>query len=191
MDAPRATIISCAARLFAERGFEQTSLQDVAGAVGMSKAAVYHYFRSKQVIYDEIVVGLLEGLHERVEPKVLAETRPEERVAVFMRAHAEYFEENYVGFVTLLHGVSGIGAAVGSARQVAVRDRYELFLRKLIEEGIAAGVFVADDVVLTARGILSMLNWMSRWFKPGGSRRAVDVAEHYSRMVHHGLLRGG
>ena len=188
MEAPRETIIAHAARLFAERGFEQTSLQDVASAVGVSKAAVYHYFRSKQVIYDEIVVGLLEGLHDYVEPLVREEPLVERRVATFMRAHAEYFEANYAGFVALLHGVSGIGAAVGSERQVAVRDRYEGLLRSLLSEGIAAGRFATDDVALTARGILSMLNWMSRWYKPGGPKRAAQVAEHYSRMVHDGLL---
>src|SRR5690349_12244108 len=100
MPAPRETILASAARLFGERGFEQTSLMDVARAVGVSKAAVYHYFQSKQVLYDEIVIGLLEGLADHVAERVRAEPDPAQRLKTFMLAHADYFDQNYTAFVT-------------------------------------------------------------------------------------------
>lgn len=187
MEAPRETILAFAARLFAEKGFEQTSLQDVARAVGISKAAVYHYFQSKQVIYDEIVVGLLEGLHEYVQEKLDSNPIADERLSIFMRSHAEYFERNYIAFVTLLHGVGGIGTDARSGRQVVVRDQYEMLLRDLLAEEVSKGRLFVADVAICTRAILSMLNWMSRWYKPGGGKGAVEIAEQYYAMLYQGL----
>lgn len=187
MEAPREFILANAARLFAEKGFEQTSLQDVAKAVGVSKAAVYHYFQSKQAIYDEIVVGLLERLFEYVRERVESEDLAEQKLAIFMRSHAEYFEANYVAFVTLLHAVGGIGAELRSGRQIVVRDQYEMLLRDVLGEGVSTGRFVIDDIAICARGILSMLNWMSRWYRPGGAKSAVEIVQQYYRMLYQGL----
>lgn len=185
--APRKTILTHAARLFAERGFEQTSLEDVGRSVGVSKAAVYYYFPSKQDLYDEIAIGLLEGLYAHVRGVVGAAGPEEDPVALFMRAHAEYFEENFEGFATLLHGMGGLRAQMRSERQIRVRDQYETFLRDVLTQAAAAGRLRVDDPALTAKAILSMLNWMSRWYKPGGPRRAVEIAEYYYATLYRGL----
>ena len=186
MAAPRETILAQAASLFAEKGYEQTSLQDVASAVGVSKAALYHYFQSKQMIYDEIVVELLEGLYGYVKQNVTAAPAGK-ALLIFMRSHAKFFEENYVNFVTLLHGVGGIGAQMRSERQVAIRDQYEMLLRELLVNSGTSDRLRVDDVTLTATAILSMLNWMSRWYKPGGTQSAVEIAEKYYAVLYGGL----
>lgn len=103
-----------------------------------------------------------------------------------MLAHAGYFEAHHTEFVTLLHGVSGIGTAQTDPQR-AVRDRYEEMLRTLLADGVAAGAFVTADINVTALAILSMLNWMSRWFDPGGPRRAADFAAGYFDVLHRGL----
>jgi AcrR family transcriptional regulator len=187
IDAARPTILAHAARLFAEHGYEQTSLQDVGDAVGISKAAVYHYFPSKQDMYDAIVVSLLDGLVAHVRAAVEATPDGADPIRTFMRAHAAYFEQNFEGFATLLHGVGGLSAQMRSARQVRVRDQYEALLRELLKAQAAAGQATIDDAGLAAKGILSMLNWMSRWYKPGGPRSAVAIAEHYHDMLYRGI----
>ncbi|EFG8199967.1 TetR/AcrR family transcriptional regulator, partial [Escherichia coli] len=167
--------------------YEQTSLQDIALAVGVSKAAVYHYFTSKQDIYDEIVIGLLDGLLSHVKRSISDEPRAAARIAAFMRAHAEYFDRNFEGFATLLHGVGGLRAQIRSDRQIFVRDQYETLLHELLEAASKAGDIRVDDVRLAARAILSMLNWMSRWYKPGGRLSAVEIAEQYHTMLVGGI----
>ncbi len=187
IEAPRQTILAYAARLFAENGYEQTSLQDVAASVGMSKAAVYHYFPTKQTIYDEIVFDLLGGLLRHVRAGVDNAGSDVDRLQAFMVAHADYFEDNYISFVTLLHGVGGIGRAVTDKRQIEVRNEYEALLRTILANGVANGSLVIDDVRMGAIAVLSMLNWMSRWYRPGGEKRAHDVAEHYFRILYSGF----
>jgi AcrR family transcriptional regulator len=183
---PRETILGHAARLFAEQGYERTSLQDVARAVGLSKAAIYHYYPTKQVIYEAIVTDLLVNLTIHVRVRVEAEVEHRERLRAFMESHAEYFEQNHSAFVTLLHGVSGIGRPQ-TPGQIAVRDEYEDLLRSLLAEGKAAGAFVVEDTHVCARAVLSMLNWMSRWFQPDGPKRAKSFASEFFEMFYRGL----
>lgn len=186
IDMPRETILAHSSRLFAETGYERTSLNDVARSVGLSKAAVYHYFPTKQAIYEAIVANLLRRLHDHVAAAVAQADGHGARLRAFMLAHAAYFEAHHTEFVTLLHGVSGIGTAQTDPQR-AVRDGYESLLRRLLTEGVADGAFVTRDVNVTALAILSMLNWMSRWFDPKGARRATDFAQDYFENCHNGL----
>ena len=81
IDDPRSTIFARAALRFSQNGFAQTSLQDIAADVGLSKAAVYHYFPTKQVIYEAIVVDLLRRLYEAVASRWIGRTEPSRRSA--------------------------------------------------------------------------------------------------------------
>jgi AcrR family transcriptional regulator len=189
MDAPRATIMRAASDLFAERGFAETSLMDIASAVGLSKAAVYHYFPTKQVLYDVIVVDLLQRLHHHVDAALPPEEAPAaERLRAAMRGHAEFFESNFAEYVTLLHGFGGLNRVV-SEDERAIRKRYETMFRSIILKGIANGEMRRGDAAVIARGALSMLNWMTRWFDPKGQRRAVDFADDYFELLAHGILK--
>lgn len=185
MDAPRETILAHAARLFAQHGYEGTSLQQVAAAVGITKAAIYHYFPTKQVMYEAIVIDLLDRLDIQVRGCVDA-TDHAGRLRQVMIGHAEFFEANYTEFVTLLHGVSGLSRVI-SESEASVRDRYENFVREVVANGIEAGAFTQGEVKVIARACLSLLNWMSRWYRPGGALRARAFAEDYFEMIYLGL----
>lgn len=184
--APRETILAHAARLFAEKGFEGASLQDVAKAVGISKAAVYHYFPTKQVIYDEIVIDLLSRLREHVQAEIEGTAPFNDRLRQMMVAHASFFEANYESFVTLLHGFGGLSRTLAPG-QVSVRDEYETMIRALMTDASASGELVMADPAIAARAVLSMLNWMARWYRPGGRLAARDFAEEYFQLIYNGL----
>lgn len=189
MAAPRETIMRAASDLFAQGGFAQTSLMDIAAAVGLSKAAVYHYFPTKQVLYDAIVVDLLQRLHDHVAGALPVETEPVGiRLRAAMRGHAEFFEKNFAEYVTLLHGFGGLNRVVSDDER-AIRKRYETMFRAIISKGIADGAIRTSDAAVIARGALSMLNWMTRWFDPKGKRRAVDFADDYFDLLAHGILK--
>lgn len=184
--APRETILSHAAKLFAEKGFDGASLQDVAKAVGISKAAVYHYFPTKQDIYDDIVIDLLSRLRTRVQEKIDGSAPFSEQLRQMMTGHAEFFESNYESFVTLLHGFGGLSRTLGKG-QVSVRDEYETMIRKLMTDAKASGDLAMGDPAICSRAVLSMLNWMARWYRPGGRLSARDFAEEYYALIYNGL----
>nr|WP_144033120.1 TetR/AcrR family transcriptional regulator [Thermus oshimai] len=181
----RTRILQEAAQLFTEKGYEATSVQDLAEALGLSKAALYHHFRSKEEILLEISLLALKGLVRAGEEALKVED-PKEALLAFMTAHARYFEENRPFFVAMLQGLESLSPE-GRAKTVALRDRHEGNLRAILRRGVEEGAFRPVDVALAGRAVLSLLNWMIRWFKPGGPKRAEEVAREYFDLIHRGL----
>lgn len=181
-------ILEEAARLFTQKGYEATSVQDLAEALGLSKAALYHYFRSKEEILYEVSLLALRGLVEAGE-RALEESDPKKALLAFMQGHARFFEENYPFFVTMLQGIQSLSPE-RRAQTVALRDRHEGNLRRILRWGMEEGAFRQVDVALAGRAILSMLNWMIRWFRPGGPLRAEEVAQFYFELILKGLEDG-
>jgi len=186
MPAPRDSILAEAARLFADSGYENSAMADVAARLGMSKAAIYHYFRTKQDIYDAIIIETLGALGQAVTDAVAAAEGPAARLRAFMLAHARYLEAHHAKFVAMLIGYSGM-SPVYRDDAARLRDDYEQLLRGLIAEGVEQGVFRALDQAATGRAILSMLNWMARWYKPGQGQTAESVADGYYDLLLGGL----
>ena len=94
--------------LFAHSGYDGSSVADLAAALGVSKAAIYHYFTTKQDIYDAIILAVLEGLTRHVGQALDQAASPAERLRAFMLGHARYFERHHAEFVTMLIGYSGM-----------------------------------------------------------------------------------
>lgn len=183
----RDRILDDAARLFARDGYDGTSLGELAASVGVTKAAIYHYFPNKQEIYEAIIVRTLEGLRRHVSQATAQTSGPEEALARFMIAHADFFEDHYDGFLTMLVGYGGMENVVMIAEAQKLRDEHEQALRHIIADGIAKGAFRPIDIDVTSRAVLSMLNWMVRWFKPGKGRRAAAFAQDYCDLMLGGL----
>ena len=191
MENARGKILDEAAELFAREGFDGTSLGSVAEAVGVTKAAIYHYFPNKKEIYEAIIVRTLKGLLEAVNIAVDGDDEAPEALCRFMTAHADYFEAHYHGFVTMLVGYGGMenGGLLEEAQEL--RDAYEELLRRIVLAGIESGRYRNTDSRSISRAILSMLNWMVRWFKPGHGRPASSFAMEYCELILNGLAADG
>lgn len=182
-------ILDHAAKLFAQAGYETTSINDVAAAMGVSKAAIYHYFPTKQDIYDAIILQTLQGLNEAVEQEVAQESEPAEKLRRFMTAHARYFEQHHTGFVVMLVGFGGMANAEFREEAMRLRDEYEGLLRQIITEAVANKSFREVGIGTTSRAVLSLLNWMVRWYKPGTGASAEQLAAEYFELLAGGLYR--
>ncbi|OZI47436.1 TetR family transcriptional regulator [Bordetella genomosp. 5] len=189
LPAARERILAEAARLFAQSGYENSSIADLASALGVSKAAIYHYYPTKQDIYDAIILEVLAGLGAAVDAAVAeaGDADPAGQLRAFMLAHAGYFESHHPEFVTMLVGYSGM-ALPEQADAARMRDTYEQRLRAILEAGVARGVFRAQEVAATGRAVLSMLNWMVRWYKPGQRDSARTIAQGYFDLLTRGLM---
>jgi len=183
----RERILDDAASLFAREGYDGTSLGDLAESVGVTKAAIYHYFPNKKEIYEGIIVKTLDGLLRDVTAATLKASDPADALLKFMIAHADNFERHYNGFLAMLVGYGSMQNVVMLAEAQRLRDDYEDLLRKIVSDGIESGQFRNVDVQVTARAALSMLNWMARWFKPGKGRKASSFAQEYCDLILGGL----
>ncbi|MFS8038602.1 TetR/AcrR family transcriptional regulator [Xanthobacter sp. AM11] len=190
MDDPRAQILRSAAKLFARKGYQESSLNELARGMNYSKGAIYNYFSSKQEIYDAIIIFTLTGLYESAAAAVQPAAPPAERLRQFMVAHARFLAENYDSFVTMLVGFSGMANAELKDDALRLRDAHEGLLREILAAGIAEGAFRGMDAAMTGRAVLSLLSWMVRWFKPGGRKSAEEVAQDYYDLLLRGMLPG-
>lgn len=185
---PKERILEFAAEHFARQGYENSSINELAKSLKISKAAIYHYYNTKQEIYDEIIIITLRGMIQRVEGAVEVSKDPVERLKLFMSTHGEYFQKHYWEFVTMLMGFGGMINIERKNDALRLRDHYESFLRKIIADGVKAGRFKDTDVHVVARAIISMLGWMARWYRPSGKKSAADLALEYYDLIIGGLL---
>jgi AcrR family transcriptional regulator len=185
----RDRIIDEAAVIFSRHGYASGSIRDLAEELGFSKAAVYHYFTTKQEIYDAITNKALEGLTAAVSAAIEPHNTADRKLMSFMCAHARQFEADYWRCSTMLVAFGGLENITRNRVAAKLRRNYEFNLRQILADGIAAGSFRPMDVAVTGRAILSMLNWMVRWFKPGGGRKAEEFAMQYFNLLLPGLRR--
>jgi AcrR family transcriptional regulator len=185
----RERILHQAAILFARSGFDASSLTELAEESGISKAGIYHYFKTKQEVYDAIILTTLQGLEDHVSAVVREATDPYDRLVAFMSAHADYFERNYWAFRAMLISFSAMSAPLARAEAVILRERYERLLRGIIADGVARGDFRDVDPASAGRAVLSLLNWMARWYRPDGPNTAEDFALEYADLLLRGLHR--
>jgi AcrR family transcriptional regulator len=183
----RGRILETAALVFARSGFEQSNITDISEQMGISKGGIYHYFKSKQEVYDEIIVQTLRGLHAYVDAALADVHDPADRFVVFMIKHAEYFERNYWSFIAMLSGFRSISSPATQEEAIALRERHEHMLRRIIADGVAQRRFRAVDPSVAGRAALSLLNWMARWFRPDGPQSAAEIAREYADLLFVGL----
>lgn len=185
----RERILHEAAILFARSGFDASSLTELAEESGISKAGIYHYFKTKQEVYDAIILQTLQGLEDHVSAVVREARDPYDRLVAFMSAHADYFERNYWAFRAMLISFSAMSAPLARAEAVILRERYERLLRGIIADGVARGDFRNVDPASAGRAVLSLLNWMARWYRPDGPNTAAAFALEYADLLLKGLHR--
>lgn len=187
----RELILEKAAGLFAMKGFNGASIADLTEAIQLSKPAIYYYFPTKRSLCDAIILNALSNLVPRTRDNVNRVKDPREQLKVYMTCHANQIAINRNGIITMLSGFDGM--TEGESRQLArqLRDEHELFLRKIIKNGIDQGVFIEMDVSMAGRAVLSMLNWMARWYKPDGKLSAQEIAVMYFDILCRGFEARG
>ena len=187
MEDPYRMICDAAAALFAEKGFDNTSLQDVAAAVGVTKAGLYHYFPTKHALFEAIVLDTLRDLHATAIAAIAAHGGYKEKLTGFMTAHARYFSEHGERYRASFFGRGGGERSNLTRDERAMRKAYVQLLEEVLDQGVAAGAIAVPDVPTFARGVLGMLNWMARWYRPDGRLTATEIAESYAQTLMAGI----
>ena len=168
----REELTRIAARLFAERGYQGTSLADLADSLGVQKPSLYHHIASKEDLLWTVAWEGAEAFHAALDG-VPPETPPAERVRLALRAH--------LGVVAGQLDVATVFVRewrylAGERREafVAERRRYEQRVRDLFRDGVDGSEFRTDlDVQTAALLFLSAANWAYTWLQPGTDTDAL------------------
>jgi AcrR family transcriptional regulator len=180
-------ILDAAAQVFHDKGYDSTSIQDIADAVGILKGSLYYYITSKEdLLYDIIQEVHRDGLKNLARIAALEGTALQ-KIRAFVVVHFTHNAENLVKVGVFFKDFRSLGE---ERRKVIVeeRDEYENFLRDLIKAGHRDGTVCRDlEPKLSAITILGMLNWLYQWYRPEGEWSATAIANAYGDFVVAGL----
>jgi TetR/AcrR family transcriptional regulator, cholesterol catabolism regulator len=184
----RETILEAAAQVFRQKGFHGASMKDIAEAVNLQKASLYHHVSSKQEILLALLDRALELLLERISVISNQSIPADKKLQQMIRAYLQILAENTDLSAVLLFEHRSLERKQ-HARHVPNRDKFEALWRDVLVEGVASKLFKCDDPALTARAILGILNWTITWYRPDGDLTINQIADQYSNLLLSGLLR--
>ncbi len=178
-----------ATRLFAERGFAGTSLQDIADALGITRPALYYYVRSKDELLAKLVTEVTDGPLEELtalvaRPELDAVQRLRGVVEVIVRRRATQPARFRLLIRSEAELPDELTSAYDASRRAVLRT-----IAGVVEDGARAGVFRPVDSRVAALGVLGMCNWVAWWFHPGGHQTADAVVEQLADMAVAALQR--
>lgn len=180
-------LTAAAVRLFREKGYHATSMQDLAEAVGIQRGSLYHYIEAKEDLLWEIMERAIGRLLAGVEPIAQsgrpADARLRQAVAVHLQTAAHLRDE-----LTILHVELKSLAPHRRAQMQAARDRYQELFRSMIREGVARGEFRNADPRAAVFAILGACNWFTQWFHAGGPMGSEAFANEFADLFLDGLV---
>jgi TetR/AcrR family transcriptional regulator, cholesterol catabolism regulator len=181
-------IYRVAAEIMCQKGYEATSMNDIADAVGLTKAGVYHYIRGKE----DLLFQIMSFGMDMVDEDVLAPAREiadaETRLRTILERHSRRIMEQGGAVTILLEEMS----ALTTAHQRVIRNRkrnyFELF-RDTLHELAAEGKLREVDPTVASFSLLGMMMWTSRWYRRGGKLTPQQATADLLEMATHSILK--
>jgi len=183
--AKRLAVLRAAVRMFNERGFHATLLEDVAASLGISKPTIYHYLGNKeQVLLECVAIGLEQFLEAADEARHLSGTGLD-RLRHFLTRYAQVNMDDF-GRCVIRTGPEALSPEGAQSLRERKR-RIDAAMRGFIEEGIADGSIACTDPKILAFTLAGALNWPARWHVPGGELSAEEIAGQMVDVLTAGL----
>lgn len=183
----RIEILRAAAGIFRRRGYHGASVDQIASALNMAPGNLYYYFRNKEeILYacHDYSLGLILKELKDVEQSGLAPDRQMHRLIVAF-VHL---------FIDVLHGTAWTLEVEALSppllkKVIARRDRIDKAFRRIIREGVDAGLFARRDPKLTSFVIFGAINWIPRWYDPAGQATSHEIAQVFADYLVAGLQK--
>lgn len=187
-------IYRAAAWLFCEKGYEATSMSDIAERVGITKAGVYHFIRgTKQELLFEIISFGLDLLEASVIQPARALANAEERLRFIINSHINLIisgstSAGYNPVTIVVEEVSGLSSAQLQAVNKRKRAYVDL-IRDTLKELQAEDKLKEVDPTVAAFSLLGTMLWVARWYLPSGRLTSENVAAEIAKIVFGGILK--
>ena len=184
----RDELLAIAAKLFAERGFKNTTVRDIADAAGILSGSLYHHFDSKESMVDELLDTFQTELWKKYDEIEASDLTAKAKLEAVVRVSFDAIGEHH----------SEVAIFQSDALYLATFERFGYLIERnrkfrtlwtgLLEEGVASGELRADlDVALVYRFLRDTVWVAVRWYRPGGALTPADVADQYLKILLEGI----
>ncbi|MER8195906.1 TetR/AcrR family transcriptional regulator [Streptomyces microflavus] len=175
-------LLVAAVDAFAERGYHATTTRDIAGRAGMSPAALYIHYKTKEELLHRISkIGHDRALH-LLQAEADGDGTAAERLAGAVRSFVRWHAERHTTARVVQYELDALGPE-HRTEIVELRRRSDAVVRGIISEGVRAGEFDVPDVPGTTLAVLSLCIDVARWFNAQGSRTPDEVGALYADLV--------
>jgi AcrR family transcriptional regulator len=180
-------ILETAARLICEKGYEGTSIQDIAEATGLTKAGLYHYIRSKEHLLLDIQNYGMDVFEEQVLHQVVGIEDPLARLRACMDKNILLVTHGWSKEITII--LHEHATLTGEARATinARKRRYVHFLESSFAEAVKARKIRSVSPKVAAFSFLGMVLWIYKWFRPEGEISAEELSKEMQDIFFGGL----
>ncbi|WP_344940260.1 TetR/AcrR family transcriptional regulator [Sphaerisporangium flaviroseum] len=186
-------LVKLAAELFARKGFQATTVREIADEAGILSGSLYHHFDSKETIVDEVLSTFLKDLIGRYKAALDQDGDPRTILSEMVRIGFSTLEPHRAAITVMQNDWNYLRSLPGDRFDYLIKaeDEVERMWVEQIKRGQAQGQFRADvDPKLTYRMIRDTIWVAVRWFRPGGRLNTTGLAEHYVTVLFDGLATG-
>lgn len=192
----RSDILHAAADVLQRNGYEATTMKDIAAAVNLTAASLYHHFRNKDALLLAVLEAGLDQVIRQLEPVVASDQPSETKLRRMIHEHiVSLTQHTAVGAAMVFEIRSLIGVKLPPPNASAAdkqeytdfiarrdaffarRDQFEELFRQVIREGIDSGAFRPVDVPIFTKTILGAHNWVGVWYRPDGRLTGQEIAD--------------
>jgi AcrR family transcriptional regulator len=184
-DLKREAVILAAARAFARRGYHNTSLDDLAASLEVSKPTLYLYVPNKEAMLFECFRAGLEQIQQSLDESERSRGPARERLFAFIRGYAASIVGDF-GWCMLRAEDQHLGTVM-SRRIKLLKAGIDRRMRALIEAGVDDGSIRKCDVKMTAFALAGALNWMGHWYREDASLKPPEIADKFIDVFNRGL----
>jgi AcrR family transcriptional regulator len=184
-------ILKAALKLFADKGYYQTSMSEIAKAAEFSIGTLYGFFKNKEELFFTMFLGVLEEIAMEVQAKMAKAGGPREKLNALIESLFDYFEQKYAAFDILFAARRDLDPALKEKIGETIHEMQRNFLKNvtgIIQEGINQGIFRPlrpEEMALTFMGLVNGSAFM--WIESGRSysirERVSDILEIFYRGV--------
>ncbi len=183
----REDIIEAAGRLFAERGYDGTSMRDLGKELGLLGSSIYSHISGKQELLVAVVDQGAELFQASVERAMQAEGSSRDRLTTFVAGHVDVVLDHGEVSRTFLNEARSLEPKYRKPI-LAARDRYEAALRTILSDGSGDGSFRADlNPTVAGIFVLSVLNAIDRWYRSDGALDRAALVAALSAFISDGI----
>ncbi|MFW7342783.1 TetR/AcrR family transcriptional regulator [Pollutimonas sp. H1-120] len=184
----RTAVILTAARLFRERGYERTTVRELADAVGLRSGSLFHYFRNKEEILVAVMANGIQSVIDEGRELMRRHAQPADRLEGLFRLHMASLISGVGG--DAMHAMIYEWRSLSPQARVPVQqlsDAYEQLWHRAIDDAAASGL-VHGDAAVIRKHVLGGMNFTVSWYKADGRLNADELIEQMLRAALPGLF---
>lgn len=173
-------ILDSACEIFAQKGYHNASVRDVASATGVSPAGLYYYFESKEELLHLILEACLAPLMDRIKEDICDIQDPALRLRAIVGAHLAHFDGHQKEMRVLVHEWQALTGPFGESIRRLMRDYARIVIRTFKELSPEKG---SKELRASAFGLFGMLTWVDQWYSPGRDLPLDQLADRFAGFL--------